>query len=48
MISDFCIRRPIFASVLSIVVTLAGLQAIGNDPSVVDQLADRDRTELRL
>ena len=28
MISDFCIRRPIFASVLSIVVTLAGLAAL--------------------
>jgi multidrug efflux pump len=28
VISDFCIRRPIFASVLSIVVTLAGLAAL--------------------
>ncbi|HQR23860.1 MAG TPA: multidrug efflux RND transporter permease subunit [Steroidobacteraceae bacterium] len=28
MISDFCIRRPIFASVLSIVVTLAGAAAL--------------------
>ncbi len=25
VISDFCIRRPVFASVLSIVITLIGL-----------------------
>jgi multidrug efflux pump len=32
VISDFCIRRPIFASVLSIVVTLAGLAALVSLP----------------
>jgi multidrug efflux pump len=32
VISDFCIRRPIFASVLSIVVTLAGLAALAGLP----------------
>jgi multidrug efflux pump len=32
VISDFCIRRPIFASVLSIVVTLAGLAALATLP----------------
>jgi multidrug efflux pump len=32
VISDFCIRRPIFASVLSIVVTLAGIAALAGLP----------------
>jgi multidrug efflux pump len=33
MISHFCIRRPIFAAVLSIVITIAGLAAMVNLPT---------------
>ena len=32
MISHFCIRRPIFASVIAIVITIAGLAAMANLP----------------
>ena len=35
MLSQFCIRRPIFATVLSIIIVLAGLIALRDRKSVV-------------